>query len=317
MTGSTLAFGCALLFGGAALAAQPVRVGDQWVSEPVQYPQQALVRETTSSVFSNLQALVQGGHLTVFWTNGAIGTNTAVQVHASADDPGHWPARDWRVYSMSWRSSQWEFSLPVVDLDVPIAYFVSAPAARAEDPRIFSPIRMCRPRALGLAAPTALFWPFLEGFEQGLENWRLLGAPSNAPPLAVDSLAKDGLRALQVSLPPGRRSVTVATTQIRGWHFRLRGATGVRLWMRTRSDLGYARFTFFSEALTTNQVMAACRATVKLKDEWQKVSLFLGDFPNLSTAGVDLFAIEFVSERAQDFLVDNLELLGPWRQEAE
>jgi hypothetical protein len=218
---------------------------------------------------------------------------------------------------MLWQGGHWECSLPVVDLDVPIVYYILVPNAESAGGGLCSPMRVCRPRVLGLAAPTALFWPFLEGFEQGCESWRLLSAPSNAPALTTDSLAKDGLAALRVSLPSGRRSVTVATTRIRGWHFRLLGATGVRVWMRTRSGPGEARFTMFSQALTTNQVVSVSRTTAKLSDDWRKVSLFPSDFPTLSAAELDLFAIEFVGEGAQDFLVDNLELLGPWRQESE
>jgi hypothetical protein len=236
---------------------------------------------------------------------------------------------------MTWRGQGWECWVPVEDIEVPIVYFVavesSTPqkssahhgaelAALPEDREIatnVSPMRVCRPHLLGLKGPTRIFWPFLEGFEQGLESWRWLAPEPEPGRLKTDPLAKNGHAALLVSVPAGKRSVTIATTRVRGRELVTRAATGLRIWLRTRHGSGQARFTLLADALTTNQVVAVSRQQAHLAPVWRKVDLAFDDFPDLPQRGVDLFTIEFIGHGPQDFLVDDLQLLGAGKVEPE
>ena len=47
------------------------------------------------------------------------------------------------------------------------------------------------------------------------------------------------------------------------------------------------------------------------------MELFFSALPRLSLGAVDLFAIEFVADGPREFLVDDLQLLGPWKLEPE
>lgn len=178
-------------------------------------------------------------------------------------------------------------------------------------------MRLCRPRAAGLEEPSRIFWSFLEGFEQDMESWRLLTTDAGAPPLKTDPTAHNGRAALAVTLPVGKHSVTVATTRVRGWQVQQHGATGLRLWLRAREGAARAQFTLLAQAFTTNQVVAVWPRDVQLTAQWQQVDLPFGLVPQVPLAAVDLFAIEFIGEGPREFLVDDLQLLGPWGMETD
>ena len=215
---------------------------------------------------------------------------------------------------MTLSGSQWQTRMPVDDIDVPIIYFVQMVAHGKTN---ISPMRICHPRVLGLEMPSRPFWPFLEGFEQGLESWSLVAARTNVLSLTTDTLAKNGYSSLKVSLPAGQHSTTVATTRVRGWQIQQNAATGLRLWLRTKTGTGRARFTLFANAFGTNQVMATSSIEAKLTDQWQKLELPLNSFPKIPLGSVDWFTIEFIGDGPTDFLIDDMQFIGPWRIEVE
>ena len=157
------------------------------------------------------------------------------------------------------------------------------------------------------------FGHFLEGFEEQLESWRLLS--ENVPALRADGPARSGRRALAVTVPRGKRSVTVGTTRLRGWFALEHGATGVSLSLRTRAGMGRVRFTLLANAYGPGQAVSPSTVEAALRAEWQRIDLPFSSFPRLDLAEVDLFALEFLGEGPLEFLVDDLQLLGPWRYE--
>jgi hypothetical protein len=318
-----VALGCCWLVGATAGLGQPSTAADDWLAGPVQFPWVSSNSPGSAATFTNLHADLLGGKLRVLWPAEQPATNVSATLWSSADKPGRWAARDWRPYAMAWRGSGWESTVPVDDVDVPLVYFVEV----REDPSLHakpataatqvSPMRICRPRVLGLEEPTRIFWPFLEGFEQGAESWRLLAPTPETPALALASEGKSGLAALRVRLPAQRHSVTVATTRVRGWQLRQQSAAGFRLWLRTGRGAGSARFTLFANAFATTQVASVCRTDTKLGEKWQKVDLALAEFPKVPLDDVDLVAIEFIGDGPQEFFIDDLQLLGPWKPEPE
>ncbi|MBI3852910.1 MAG: hypothetical protein HY298_21865 [Verrucomicrobia bacterium] len=287
---------------------------DVWLSNFVQFPSVVDTNRIRLSGFEKLRAEVNAGRLKVLWSPPQLNTNVSVVAQASEDEPGHWPVRDWHSYPMSLRGTNWEASVPVCDVDVPVVYFVEMRTASSNN---VSPMRLCRPRAAGLEEPSRVFWPFLEGFETGTDGWSSLASAPDSPSLKTDPTSKNGLAALRVSLPAGKRSVTVATTRVRGWQILQNGATGLRLWLRMREGIGHARFTLFANAFATNQVVSVSSIEAKLNNRWQKVELPFTSFPTLPLANVDWFTIEFIGTGPRDFLIDDLQLLGPWKIELE
>ena len=174
-------------------------------------------------------------------------------------------------------------------------------------------MRLCRPRLLGLERPTRAFWPFIEGFEEGLEGWRWLAGGPDKGDLQTSSTARNGKAALTVTIQRGKTSVAIGTTHLRGWNLLEHGATGLSLWMRTREGTGRARFTILANAFTTNQVMAAHDGEIVLRDRWEKVDLSFHKFPKFPLTEVDFFAIEFLGNPGWEFLVDDVQMLGRWK----
>ena len=312
--GLNLAGLVAVLLAGRASAAGPGRTsGDGWLTNAALFPPLAEARAVRSNLFASLRAEAVAGRLKILWPAEPFSTNATVTLHASAGEPGHWPARDWRSLPMGLVGARWEAAVPVEDVDEPVIYFVRSVERGATN---HSPLRVCVPRAAGLEEPTRIFWPFLEGFETGAESWRTLSeAPDAARP--TEALAKSGRASLAVTLPPRQRSVTVGTTRLRGAQLQRAGATGVRLWLRTRAGAGTARFTLLAHAFTTNQVVAQCPREVPLDARWQRVDLPFSLFPNAPLGAVDFFTVEFIGEGPQEFLIDDVQWLGPWKLEPE
>jgi hypothetical protein len=292
-------------------AAEPAPPADDWLANPVVFPRFADPAQILTNDFLALHSECLAGRLKIRWETSPINTNWTVVVQASADVPGHWLARDWRPYPMTSRDTMWETTVPVDHPDVPILYFVQAENPGLPGPR-FSPMRICYPRRLGIEEPTRIFWPFLEGFEEGLAGWQLLSKGGQLPPLSLSPMAKNGHAALLVSIPAGKRSATLASTRVRGWQVSQHNATGLSVWLRALDGPGQARFTLFSQAYSTNQVMALCSHEVSLNDTWQRVNLPFEDFPGVVLSTLDLFTIEFVANGPSRFLIDDLQLLGWW-----
>lgn len=301
-----------VLFGASMLAGQsgPAETsgGDAWLLPPGVYPPGLLPALVQSNLFAGLRAEAVAGRIQVVWMPNSSSAPTQVVLRASTSGPGHWPARDWRSYPMSLHGTQWSASLPVEDIDEPILYFVRSAGAGGA---ALSPIRILSPGAAGLDAPTP-FWPFLEGFEGGLESWRLFSDNEILPPLEISPSAKSGRASLRVRVPAGRRSVTLATTRLRGWSLERRQATGVCLWLRTAEGSGRARFSMLAHAFTTNQTSRVWPTDVALDDRWRRVDLYFAEVPPGPLRAIDLFCIECIADGEREFLLDDLQLLGPW-----
>jgi hypothetical protein len=304
-----LALGLALLLLlTRATLAQSKPAADAWVDGAVLYPRGIATNALRPDAFAALRAESLAEQLKVRWQPSAPLADSRLVLHFSADAPGHWPARDWRTLPMTQRGAVWEAAPPVTDLDVPLVYFVSDAGAA---PTLLSPMRVVSPRLAGMETPSRVFWPFLDGFEEGVAGWELIS--TTAPPLKSSPVAHDGNAAMSVTLPSGQRSVTVSTTRVRGWHHSHQLASGVRVWLRAPGGSGQARFTLHAHAGTTNAVVTSSTIEAPLDDKWRKVDLSFSSFPNFPVVGTDRFTIQFSGEGPQEFLVDDMRLLGRWR----
>jgi hypothetical protein len=285
----------------------PSGAADEWLAGAYEFPAgvQGNIGETNE--FAGVHAKVLAGRL-IIYCPAALAKDSVVAVVISFDEPGHWPARDWRSHRMKRQHTEWEFVVPVQDLDLPLLYFlrIEAPDRSVS----FSPIRICRPREAGLEQPTRFFWAFLEGFEEGLESWAALD--EETAPVRTGPIARHGRAALARTIPHGKGSVSVGTTRLRGSQVVQNGATGLRLWMRTREGSGRARFTLYSNAFTAKKIVAPSSVEAVLNEAWQQIDLPFSSFPALALGQIDYFAIEMIGESGTEFLLDDLELLGGW-----
>ena len=131
----------------------------------------------------------------------------------------------------------------------------------------------------------------------------------------IDPAAKSGRASLIARVPAGARSVSIQTTKLRGWFLQEHGATGVGLWMRVKSGTGAAAFTLMANAFTTNQVVARRAETATVSTNWMKAAFLFESFPKFPVSEVDLFTIEFAAEPGTELLLDDVHLLGRWRND--
>lgn len=280
-----------------------------WLTNAVAYPRFSAPCVVHSNRFSEVQAEFLVDTVMVSWTPSTNDPATAADLYYSSEEPGHWPARDWRCLPLVRHGPRWVTSLPIEAPEVPVIYWIAIPTNQTTE---VSPMRLCRPMLLGLELPTRVFWPFLEGFEEGTGSWRwLAGGPPNER-FQISTLVRNGKAALSVTIPAGSSSAAIGTTRVRGWRLVERNASGISLWLRTRQSQGRARFALLSDAFTTNQVVVARPEEVTLGKTWQRVDLLLSTFPKLAPARVDFFMLEFLGEPGMEFLVDDLQLLGHW-----
>lgn len=308
----------ALLLAGAgggwrAADAPPAGAGDEWVSGPARHPQAWMVPVTNG--FEGLRCEAIAGKLKITWPAADFPTNATVLLWHSLDEPGHWPARPWRVTPLTRRGESWDASVPVPHLDIPLVYFVLAAAPGA--PTNVSPLRVCRPREAGMEEITRPFWPFLEGFEEGLDNWQWHSHVPAGHLLTLHTNAYHGYASLRVPLPPGRRSVAVATTVVRGWHLDLFGARGLGLWARTLEGQAQLRWTFITDYGTTNQLVFPSPVSHTIGNRWTKMETLFDSIPEAHRSELDWVTLEVQSDNAGAVLLDNLHLLGRWRLEWE
>jgi hypothetical protein len=307
---ATLALGWGLTTLVALGQVPPKPPADAWFTEGVVYPAGVATNATDAQAFDRLHVEIIAGKVKVVWPKGELPESSRVVLSASADTPGHWRARDWRTYPMTKRGVNWEATPPVDNVDIPLLYCVKASIATGA---LVSPMRICRPRAAGLEDPSRVFWPFLEGFEDDLESWRLIDAGNAAGPLKKGAPPKNGKAALTVSLAAGKHSVTVATTRARGWQIEEKAATGLRLWLRTKTGDGLARFTLLANAYSPQQEVAVFPTEAALTDRWQRIDLPFESFPRITRGALDLFTIEFIGKDSSEFMVDDFQLLGGWQ----
>ena len=292
------------VFSAVVLRAREAQPGsDVWLTNAPALPEPFHTAAIDTNRFSNLKMEAVAGKLLVRWETRE--PFAEARLAASADAPGHWPARDWRTFPMRRSGMGWVTEVPADSLDVPLIYFVIAGSGTA------SPMRIAHPGGLGLEVPTRLFWPFLEGFEQQLESWRIIGEPG----LERSTQAKNGRASLLVRIPRNRRSVTLVTTRLRGWFLQEHDATGVTLWLRTKTGRGTARFSLFANAFSTNQIIARRQEAIGVTDKWTRALLPFSSFPRLQLGDVDLFSIEVTGAPGTEFLLDDVQLLGRWPED--
>ena len=292
------------------MVAETTSPAEIWLTNAVVYPFRAGTDLLEKGRFDNLRAEFLADFVKFLWEPAPKDAATAVILHLSVDEPGHWPARDWRRYPMAQRGLNWEATVPVDSLDVPLVYFIQATVSTRTN---LSPMRLCRPRLLGLERPTRVFWLFLEGFEDGLESWRwVAGGPENGEP-QTSRIARNGRLALAVNIPQGKNSAVVGTTRVRGWHLLEHGATGLSLWMRTRAGTGRVPFTILAQVFTTNQVSITRSEDSAVSAHWEKVDVPFQRFLKLPLSEVDFFAMEFLGSSGCEFLLDDMQMLGPWK----
>lgn len=293
-----------ILLAAAAFAAEPSPNADCWLTNGV-FPVPFSDANVRTNLFQTLRAEAVAGKLQVKFE--ALPSLHKPRVIASADAPGHWPARDWRSLPMRRAGPNWLAELPVDSLDVPQIYLVAAMTGEQE---VVSPMRLAMPRDLGLEKPTRLFWAFLEGFEQGAQSWRAKNSQVH-----TGALARSGRSALSVTVPSDRQSATLTSTRLRGWYLQEHGADGVALWLRTRSGTASAAFTLAGHAFSTNQILSRKTETTTISTNWTKVRLTFESFPRPPLADLDLLAIEFAAEPGTEILLDDVHLLGRWRED--
>jgi hypothetical protein len=278
---------------------------DAWYTNAIPLPVSGI---TTMPLFESLRADVVSGQLQITWNAAKTSVdNAAAVIFASADPIGHWPARDWRSHRMHRHGTVWQANIPVETLDVPVAYFA---VFRSEGATNISPTRICRPRRLGLEQPSKLHWPFVEGFEQGLESWRNIAGTDS---LKTTETAKNGRNALSLRIARDKHSASVGTTRLRGWSIEERGAIGIAFWARTRSGTGHVRVTLLANAFTTNQLTSAQTTTFRLTSTWNRHQVPFADHPASLIGDLDLVVFECVGAPETEFLIDDLYLLGRWR----
>jgi hypothetical protein len=292
---------------GGKSHAQTRPAADSWVGGATGFPR-GINTNDLGGGFESLRAEHLAEQLKVRWVPGAVAAQPPVTLHYSVDPPGHWLARDWRTLPMTQRGMVWEATLPVEELDIPIVYFLTGgPASRQ-----LSPMRAVVPRLTGMEKPARVFWPFLDGFEDGIAGWTLASVASVAS-LKLSPQAHDGNAALSVTLPAGQPAVTVGTARVRGWHYSHQLATGLRIWLRAPGGAGKAKFTLHAHARTSQAVSVVSLVEATLDDKWQRVELSFSSFPKFPHVSADWFTIEFSGQGPQEFLVDDLRLLGRWK----
>jgi hypothetical protein len=289
-----------------AIAAQ-TNAPDAWITNQVVYPPWAAGIAPTRAPFAGLHAEGVAGRLKIVWPAGAA--VDAATLCFSADDPGHWPARDWRSQPMELRGGAFRAVVPLDSANVPVAYCVAATATGSTN---VSPMRLCRPRLLEVTEPSRYFWPFIEGFEQGLEGWQSV---TRGARIGTAPEARNGRAALRVVIPGDGRRAAVATTRVRGWFVQEHGATGFAFWARTRHGRGEVRVTLRANAHTPDQSAATPVNGMALGTNWQRVAVSFSAFPKFPSESLDWIEFEFAGPASTEFQLDDLYLLGRWRFE--
>ena len=277
--------------------------GDGWISNRVKFPAFVARNSIRFTGFERVHAEVLAARLRVVWP-GAPTNLTSATVWASADSLGHWPARDWRRFAMKFSGDEADATLPVEDLELPLAYFIEAMGPTTTNASL---MRSVLPGDAGLQLPTRVFWTYLDGFEDGADGWRIV-SPQGA--LKMTDVARTGRRGLTVSGVDDGHPVSIGTTRVRGRHFLRPEVEGVSVWLRTRSGNGLARVAMVAQAFSTNEVRAVLPNEIPITAEWRKVAWLKSSMTNLPLTEVDFLSIEFQGAEATEFILDDLELIS-------
>jgi hypothetical protein len=279
---------------------------DEWFVGGYSWPKHVLVSSPAPTGFTNLAAEVVAGRLKVKWTPSAMDTNRSVKLHLSADEPGHWPVRDWRILEMTPRETHWESKVPVEDVDVPLVYFVQVQTPGLTNT---SPLRLARPRSLGLEESTRIFWPFIEGFEGDWYAWRL--TTESPSPLRVSGETVSGAKALHVTVRSGPKPTQLGTTRLRSWQAMRPDVSGFSIWLRTLKGQAEVNFSLTGDAFTPQAVRHVSETKATVTNGWQQVVVPFSSFPRLDLSRLDWLAIEFTAAADCEVLLDDLEYLCP------
>lgn len=277
--------------------------GDGWISNRVKFPPFVPGNSVRFTGFEQVHAEALAGQLRVIWP-GAPTNLLAATVWLSADRLGHWLARDWRRIPMRFSGTDAEALVPAEDLELPVAYFIEAVGLTNTNASL---MRSVLPLEAGLELPTRLFWSYLDGFEDGIDGWRMV-APTNGF-LKIATLPRTGRHALSVTTPDAKTSVSIGTTRARGRHFLRPEVEGVSIWLRTLNGSGQARFSVVANAFATNEARTVFPNEFPITAEWRKVALLKSGFANLPLTEIDFVSIELRSADATEFLLDDLELI--------
>lgn len=277
---------------------------DEWWTGEFASPRGA-APAPAAGVFDGVSGVARDGRLRVRWSPPA--SVTGIEVLASTDSPGHWRVRDWRRYPMAPEGAgSWQASIPVPSVEVPTFYLVRATlAGKPTD----SPPRIFRPRLAGLTQPTFPFTGFLEGFEEGVDAWELIGRASVPGSLGWSNHAASGRHALRVVVPSGRGSVTIGTVRVRGWMLVEHPVVALRWMARTESGEGRVRCALHSRARTPDLAVHESREEWVVGPGWRQVEVPLVGLPHLRPADVDWLTLQFRAEAGGVLLVDDLELV--------
>ena len=170
-------------------------------------------------------------------------------------------------------------------------------------------MRVFDPGGAGLAAPSDPRWTFLAGFEDMLEGWELATGARNPPPLEVASPGSSGRGALAVTVPPGRASVAVNTTVLRGWMLlELGPAAALRVAARTDAGPGRLRVWLATQAGSPEFVRHEGPPAWEVGPEWRRFEAPLAAFSRLRPGEVDRVTFEFSGRAGQRLLLDDVEL---------
>lgn len=282
--------------------------GDGWITNRITLPRIIGTNRVNYADFARLHAREAGGRLKIRWPGDTNATDVTAWI--SVEAPGHWKSRDWRPRRMALGELGWEANVPVEDLDEAIAYFVSAVRSGRTN---YSILRSVVPRDAELPQPTSAFWPFLEGFEDGIHSWWTEGDWTGAA-LSLSAEPRTGYASLRLVIPERGRSATALTTRIRGSVIHASQAKGLRFWVRGSGGDGKLKLTAFADAETLSQTSAGFRTEIPVgsKGPWQKVEVLFAGLGLFPIAALDRLAFEFSGPGGAALFLDDLELIGPW-----
>ena len=278
--------------------------GDGWISNRVKFPPFVPGNSVRFTGFERVHAEALAGQLRVIWP-GAPTNLLAATVWLSAERLGHWLARDWRRIAMRFSGTDAEALVSADDLELPLAYFIEAVGPTNTTASL---MRSVLPGVAGLELPTRVFWSYLDGFEDGIDGWRMV-SPTNAT-LGISDRARTGRHALAITGPADAVSVSIGTTRARGRHFLRQDVEGVSIWLRTVSGNGQARFSVVANAFSTNEARFIFPTNYPITAEWRKVELLKSGFARLALTELDFISIELQSAQSAEFLIDDFELIS-------
>lgn len=289
------------------LAATGAAGADRWLEPPGTFPDGAPATRVTPADAAGFAGAAVDGRLRVRWTAPAPAETAAVHLRFSADPPGHWPSRHWRTVAMTWDGGAWAADVPVLTTAAPLIYFAEVRESGAGG--WSTPMRLFDPAQTGMTPPPEAGWRFLAGFEDAFEGWELATGARNAPPLERASPGATGRGALAVTVPPGRASVAVNTTVLRGWMLlELGPAAALRLAARTDAGTGRLRVWLATGAGSPEFVRHEGPWTWEVGPAWRRFEAPFGAFRRLRPGEVDRVTFEFAGRAGQRLLLDDVEL---------